>query len=310
MPDVDPNGNRKLGIGNKFSRFKEHSSLMNNQPNKVSEDSWLMARNLVHRSPCCAVCKASDFNFNAGSPTTRIETKWKCCPRCMYGWCCCEEHFEEYMADHTKTICDNYIQATKMDLFRRNHVKKEGDYFMLMPEQPLSSPMKSFPRDWEEYLRRRLPMEYGMRMHLPDEFFPCSTFLLSQVNTILFGMYTHDRDYFISLEELTIHVLGPSTSFEYQGGSPTCIWEEIMHCLPAVKKLNVVFVGPEGKIEFGSREIACCPDCNAKGRIRCQAFHSMSYHAYYSSVQFIKPDFVAAYNTGMFKSIQRAGKRP
>eukprot|EP00571_Detonula_confervacea_P014770 CAMPEP_0172298896 /NCGR_PEP_ID=MMETSP1058-20130122/1338_1 /TAXON_ID=83371 /ORGANISM="Detonula confervacea, Strain CCMP 353" /LENGTH=402 /DNA_ID=CAMNT_0013008191 /DNA_START=326 /DNA_END=1534 /DNA_ORIENTATION=- len=314
MPDMPFMGN-KLSVGNKFARFKEmneeesasRSSLLKDLPRNTLDVSWTMARNLVIRSPCCAICEKSDYDFDMDN-SSRVETEWKCCPRCNYGWCCAE-HFEEYQPKHTAEICNTYIRATKIERFRYNHTVNQGDRFFFIPEHPLATPMESFPKDWDEYFQCRTPMEYGMRHGLPDEFFPSATFLLSQVNTCLYGMYEHDRDFFTTVEELTIHVVGPAFGFECEGGSPTCIWEEIMHCLPSVKRMNVIFVGPETKMTMPLGQMASCPDCSAKGRIRMQAFHELTYHDYYASEEFIKPDFVVAFNTGMFEEYTESWKK-
>jgi hypothetical protein len=201
---------------------------------------------------------------------------------------------------HTAEICSNYVEHSKIELFRYNHTINHGDRFMFMPEQALSMPMRSFPNNWDQYFQIRCTNEYRMRGHLPEEFFTASTFLLSQVNTVMYGIYRHGKEQFTSLNELTVHVIGAAMSFEYEGGSPTCIWEEIMHCLPSVKTLKIIFVGLEGKLNRELFPIEACPDCISKGRVRMQAFHDMTYHDYRASDDFITPDFAAAFNSGMY----------
>lgn len=298
-------------MGIKFNRFRKmveedlvpRSSL--NLPRNISEDSWKMATKSVLRSPCCAICKQSDYDFN------RVEMQWKCCPRCNYGWCCAD-HFEEYQPRHTTELCIKYVEASKIDRFRYNHTVNHGERFMLVPEHPLPAPMGTFPTSWEEYFQLRTPMEYQMRNQiLPLEFFPTATFLLSQPVACLYGMYQHDRDFFTTAEELTIHVVGANAAFECEGGAPTCVWEEIMHCLPSVKTMNVIFVGPEVNIRNYSRLFAVqgCPDCCSKDRVRKQAFHELTYHDYYASDEFVKPDLVVAFNTGMYEEYTDSWKQ-
>lgn len=272
-------------------------------PRNTNPKSWRMARKLIMASPCCAICQKTDYDRDLTAPI-----EWKCCPRCKYGWTCAVHHQEYMTSRHTDEICANYIRHSKIELFRYNHTINEGDRFMFMSGEVLSAPMRSFPRSWDEYFRIRCSTEYSMRRRLPEEFFPAATFLLSQVNTILYGMYLHGKDQFTSLEELTIHVLGPSENFEYEGGAPTCIWEEIMHCLPSVKTLKVIMVGPEGKLNFPLTQIEACPNCNANGRVRMQGFYDMTYHDYRASDDFVKPDFVAAYNTGMYDEYTESWK--
>ena len=113
-------------------------------------------------------------------------------------------------------MCNTYIRSNNLARFRYNHTVQHGDRFLAMPDRPLSKPMTSFPTCWESYFKKRMAEEYqfSQRGMLPWEFLPASTFLLSQVTTCLHGMYQHDRDFFTTTEELTIHVLGPSQTFE------------------------------------------------------------------------------------------------
>lgn len=302
----------KSGVLQKFKRFEravfEHNDLFVGHiaPNiTVESKSWLIARGCVMALQCCVICNKTDYDQDLAHPI-----EWRCCSRCNYGWTC-SDHHEEYMTSkHTNEICTNYIQLSKIEFFRYNHTINNGDTFLFMPEQALTTPMRSFPKSWDDYFKTRCSREYSMRRHLPDEYFPASTFLLSQITTILYGMYLQDKDYFTSRdrEELTIHILGPSHNFEYEGGAPTCIWEEIMHCLPAVKTLKVIFVGPEGKLNNPLCPIEACPDCVSKGRVRMQGFYDTTYHDYHASNDFIKPDFVAAFNTGMYDEYTESWK--
>lgn len=292
---------------NLFAAFEKVTSESDGPLPSITEKSWQMARRLIMASPCCAICKRT-WHDRANDGESAIE--WKYCSCCHYGWACAQ-HYDEYMASllHSDEVCSNYIELSKIELFRYNHTINQGDRFIFQPEQALYTPMKSFPKNWEEYFQIRCNNEYNMRGHLPKEFFPASTFLLSQVNTILYGMYLHDRDYFTNKTELTVHVLGPSSSFEYEGGSPTCIWEEIMHCLPSVKTMKVIFIGPEGELNIPMSQIGACPDCISNGRVRMQGFYDMTYHDYRSGEDFIEPDFVAAYNTGMYDEYTESWKQ-
>lgn len=298
IPDV---GVGKVNVVSKFNRVERMANANDRLfegmlAENPSDTAWKMARKSVMAAPCCAICNKTGYDMNVEDPI-----EWRCCTRCHNGWACCAAHHREYMeSNHTTEVCEKYIECSKIDLFRYKHTIDHGDRFMFMPEEALTAPMRSFPSTWVEYFKARCQNEYSMRRHLPQEFFPVSTFLLSQVNTILYGMYLHDKDHFTNLHELTVHVLGPSDGFEYEGGAPTCVWEEIMHCLPAVKTLKVIYIGPEGRLNFGLSSIEACPDCTAKGRVRMQGFHDMTYHEYYTSDDFVKPDFVAAYNTGMY----------
>lgn len=115
----------------------------------------------------------------------------------------------------------------------------------------------------------------------------------------MYGMREHDSDFFMKAKELTIHVVDASQSFEFEGGGATHVWEEIMHCLPAVVTLNMIYVGLEVCISHSLTPVNVCAECKSRGRTRTQAIHEMTYQDYGASEEFIKPDLVVAFNTGM-----------
>ena len=206
------------------------------------------------------------------------------------------------------------MTSTEMSLFRYNHTIRHGDRFMFVPEGILTKSMTKFPNNWKGYFQLRCAGMYSMRSQVPKEFFPASTFLLSQPVTCLYGMYQHNPAFFTTTKELTIHVVGAGADFELEGGAPTCIWEEIMHCLPAVKTLRVIFIGPNS-LEFPETNAQCCPDCVGKNRSRIQGFSKSTYHDYFAKSsgthsggthsgggsRFKTPDLIVAFNTGMFE---------
>ena len=81
-----------------------------------------------------------------------------------------------------------------------------------------------------------------------------------------------------------------------------------MHYLPSVKRMNVVFTGPAGNVAFPLTQVASCTDCTSKGRVTMQGFHKMTYHDYYASEDFIRPDCFVAFNTGMFEEYTKSWK--
>eukprot|EP01083_Nonionella_stella_P154521 498030_1 len=281
-------------------------------PNNVSENAWTLAKNLVQFSPCCSICDKTKYEqdiIEMNNPTI-AKTSWKCCPTCKFGWSC-SDHFDEYQQKHTPEICKSYVESIMIERFRYNHITNEGDTFLFLPQTTLSEPFKKFPKNWKEYFQIRCSLEYGMKKNLPNEFFPAATFQLSQAVTCLYGMYAHDKKFFTTAEHLTIHVVGASQAFELEGGAPSCVWEEIMHCLPSVKRMNVFFIGPDS-LKFGQKmELQCCPVCVGKGRTRSATFSKMTYHDYFNDngdSSFVKPDFVVAYNTGMYEEYTESWK--
>ncbi|PNF33793.1 hypothetical protein B7P43_G10223 [Cryptotermes secundus] len=76
-------------------------------------------------------------------------------------------------------------------------------------------------------------------------------------------------------------------------------WEIILHCLPQLSFLDIVFIGPE--IEQGLETICVlCVDCQRKGRqLRTHFQTGKLYHQYASSETFLFPDIIVAYNCGL-----------
>ena len=265
-------------------------------PENIPDDAWRMAEFFVI-SRCCSICQKTDYdesesknenesNIDSGShhPAGMV-TPWQNCKVCTFGWCCSEEHFLQYQPRHTIDICASYQKSFAVDRFLHNHMKNYGDQFLAMSDGGLlSTPMTHFPNNWKEYFETRLPEMYGVKDRLPDEFFLAATHQLSQVTNCLYGMYEHGKESFTELENLTIHVVGSSPRYELQGGGPTCVWEEIMHCLPSVKTMKIAFIGPEACNMFDSKidkyddvGMECCPGCVGKDRKRTCSFYGKTY---------------------------------
>lgn len=69
---------------------------------------------------------------------------------------------------------------------------------------------------------------------------------------------------------MTVHVLGGTVDFEMNYGGMA--FEELMHQMPWVQELVIVFIGPESGMQ-DAREIRmdCCPKCSGAGRKRTYA---------------------------------------
>jgi len=302
-----------LGLLQKFESFQSMPlHAMMQMSTEKTKKSCKVIEQYLYSARCCSVCQTTQYDVPLG------ESKdWINCTRCKYGWCCSREHWAEYESRHTREICDLYNEACSVELFRFNHVRSHGDTFLHLPRTVLSEPMDPLPRNWKEYFEMRCSDDYAMKALLPKEFFPAATHSLSQTATIMYGMYSLDETFFTQADSLTIHVVGAAPAFEMLGGAPNCVWEEIMHCLPAVKKMHVVFVGPEVSNCFADpsdkldNAISCCPDCVRKSRSRLFSFVAKTYHDYANaSKHFTKPDFVAAFNTGMFEEPDTSSWKP
>lgn len=65
---------------------------------------------------------------------------------------------------------------------------------------------------------------------------------------------------------LTVHVVGSTTYFDMIVSGRG--YEEILHFLPGVTDLRIIFIGPEEKDSRAWMDIECCPACVAHGKSR------------------------------------------
>jgi hypothetical protein len=294
----------RTGVFNKKIMALDHRIRNSGRLNsKKSKQQWEMAMTFISYSKMCSICFKTDYEF--AHVDVSKKPCWKNCDRCLFGWCCSDEHWDQYKHRHTPEICADYVASSNIDRFFYNHVKNYDKAFHCNPNLVLSEPMENFPRDWDEYHRIRIPDIHNLASTgcLPPEFLPATTKELGQPATCLYGMYFHDKTQFCNAQALTIHVVGASSTFE---SPPGPVWEEILHVLPHCKKMHVSFIGPELMLPGGGTEsfhqsFETCPDCQSKKRERVYSLHCATYHEYHASTYFTKPDFLVAFNTGMYQ---------
>jgi hypothetical protein len=272
---------------------------------KKSEQAWDQAKAFIFNSKICSICFKTDFEFDDEDDSKR--PNWRNCNTCRFGWCCSNEHWDQYKHRHTPGICADYVETRNIDRFRYNHVKKYGQLFFDNSGSVRSEPMENFPRNWDEYHGIRSPDVYmdALTGRLPPEYFPTTTKELGQPATCVCGMYSHDRAHFSTAQVLTIHVVGASPTMEYP---PSPAWEEILHVLPNCKTIHITFIGPDLDTSGDQNDLMKrglpaenCPDCQSKKRQRISSFHCATYHDYHASTYFAKPDFLVAFNTNMYE---------
>lgn len=104
-------------------------------------------------------------------------------------------------------------------------------------------------------------------------------------------------DTFSTKETLTVHILGATPTYE---GSFLPTYEEILHQLPDVKILRVIFIGLEVPIELEAvareTEMACCPICTSLGRKRTSTWRHGTYQDLVEELP--TPDLVVAFSPG------------
>ncbi|XP_016933461.3 uncharacterized protein [Drosophila suzukii] len=105
-------------------------------------------------------------------------------------------------------------------------------------------------------------------------------------------------------EELTLHLIGAEIEFEVDMLQK---WELfLLHIMPTVKILNVVFIGPElnpNNISFEQlKKIKCCRLCRKAQRNVNYYFENALYHDYCKEPHFLQPNLVCFFNSGLYRS--------
>lgn len=304
-PPDNPNGENSavLGLLQKYHLALPVLCMMAGISPDDNEAAIATAKNFISGCRVCAICSKTEYDGAAGD--TR---DWPHCEKCGYGWCCSEEHRKEYQAKgaHTEEICRTYNRAIECERFKWEHVQKHDEPFVEMPREPLPEVLSAFPRNWDDYYETRCTHAWPLRSLLPRPYFDVGTQELSQPVNCLHAMYVHGIDNFSSLSTLTIHIVGADQAYEWSP-CPTHVWEEIMHCLPGVQKMEIIFVGPGLYTCLKPRrdyvpplDLECCPDCTAKGRNRFNTTYAKKWHEYRADEErYTKPDLIVAFNAGI-----------
>ena len=134
----------------------------------------------------------------------------------------------------------------------------------------------------------------GMEAYLTVERLSYPMTLLYALQALPERRLGHDS---LPLEDMTTINLHIVTSNPLLDSEP---WEMLMHRLPKLKQLNVVFV-IEGKTLNQSHylnaslKLLRCNDCKAKNRVITYSVHQMQYHMYFSSQEYTEPDVVVVF---------------
>ncbi|XP_037085848.1 putative protein MSS51 homolog, mitochondrial [Pollicipes pollicipes] len=112
------------------------------------------------------------------------------------------------------------------------------------------------------------------------------------------------------LERLTVHVVGAQMLVECLG---IIKWEYLVHRLPALRAIRLVFVGPElfrgcGRDMAGAVEdsgATRCEDCTRRQRDVVHEMRPTTYHAYCRGPHWTRPDVVVCFNSGIHEFAER-----
>ena len=133
-------------------------------------------------------------------------------------------------------------------------------------------------------------------------YFLSRTATLSMPLTILAALETGIED-LSSRQSLTISLIGARSS-EIESA---WVFEELLHLLPKLQTLHLMFVGPESKVtdpdcKGNISEYENCPACKSLLKKRLWGMHCGLYHDFVKESYYQKPDLAVLFHSGRSQS--------
>uniref|UniRef100_A0A1B0FDP4 Uncharacterized protein n=1 Tax=Glossina morsitans morsitans TaxID=37546 RepID=A0A1B0FDP4_GLOMM len=203
----------------------------------------------------------------------------------------CRENPQHLLNDHEK-----WCKA--FQLFKQLIIHQEK-FGRLEPQLP-----KKILRDLPANCCKTKDIYKKLNINLTEN--SCEYAALTQISTVpLTSWYTLKLcDQLRDNQELTIHLIGAEVDFEVDILHK---WELFfLHITPTLRRLNVVFVGPElnaCNISFDQlKKTKCCRFCRKNKRTVSYYFAANIYHEYCRRVDFLKPNLICFFNAGLYRS--------
>lgn len=275
-------------------------------------------RDILLYKPRCAICMCSAYEVRI-----MHEPEYKSllhCPDCRAAFTCSEKHRALYSDEHCRelerdedhTECEMNRRAFEdsLEIVTRGWKMTETLWFPVRHK----SEYAHLPPSWAEWFADPSNL-------CPPDSSPAlnrvRTKQLSIPMTILYGIEQFDGaagdlPLLASRTELEIAVIG-ACDFEQSFGGLT-VFEEILHCLPSLRRLTLRFIGPNAIVGSNGKERETlewvpCTLCKDKGVEIVHSVHPTRFHEYVEEntakaasgdgEPFRWPDIATTFNSGM-----------
>ncbi|KAJ7471872.1 hypothetical protein FB451DRAFT_1559085 [Mycena latifolia] len=248
----------------------------------------------------CQVCFRTPFHDK--------ERTFTACKNCRLAWWCsseCDAHFSE---THTKKECAEFriVAAFEAVGIAYALARPPGQALVIRTEEPRTSYLPpSSLSGWTDY--DRLFPEFSFAVDCTAlEFKSAHPDAVQAVKLLATNSASMLMTVFRALEDvlpdlptrstLCIHIVAADGR---ELGSKA-IMEELLHYLPRLKSVTLVYVGPEVDGAHSAPNLACS-QCQGMGRNRATIRHRATYHEFAHSSEYSAhpPDLVVGFNTGM-----------
>ena len=226
------------------------------------------------------------------------------CVDCMNVTYCSEQCFEEHISGHKSKFCRELKYAMVCD----NYESTVSVSAPAIPRQ-VDDKFKLAP-DMQSHLKFKMNNKTGQDVDLAEMEFRFLSDRLSGPMTIIYAGSKFGLKNGLKIQdvnELTVHIVG-SNIVEMLG---IIKWEYIMHRLPKLNVLHLVFIGLEldGEESEGiCPDIPTCSELQDQGRVIKYDIRKMSYEKYCQHPEYVIPDMVCAFNCGFHEFSKEPSK--
>jgi splicing suppressor protein 51 len=244
-------------------------------------DLW--EKEMIYYPQVCHTCYESDIQ------------KLTTCQKCHHVSYCQPSHLKN---DHD-IWCKEFQVYHDITIYQCLHgiIQPSIPHRMLQQYAPLTGDMETF----------MLNMTVSKKLSRLN--FVALTDIATCPLTVLFSLQNSN----FPLEEmksLTIHLVGAEIQFEIDTVRK---WELLLlHLIPNLSTLQVVFIGPELKLDSALIQILgqdkTCRECNTAGKKVIYEFWQGLYHDFLKSEKYQKPDLISAFNAGLYRITDFEGK--
>jgi MYND finger. len=277
---------KAVGISpDEYRYYRSHC--INKCEKELGRELYLWEKEMICYPQVCHTC----YEFDTQKLTT--------CQKCHHVSYCKLSHLK---TDHD-VWCKEFQIYRDITLYQYHH----GIIQPLLPDRslqqyaPLTGDMKTFLLNINTVQEKSTEL-HRLKLVALSDIATCPLTVLFSLQQCNFHLET--------TETLTIHLVGAEMQFEAETLQK---WELfLLHLIPSLNMLKVVFIGPELKTEsefiqtLGKNKT--CMKCNTAGRMVIYEFWETLYHKFFMSSDYQKPDLICAFNAGLYRLTDFEGK--
>ncbi|KAJ7628736.1 hypothetical protein FB45DRAFT_43627 [Roridomyces roridus] len=269
---------------------------------------------LIGQDPRCLVCTRTDQLMRIEAATNGTTSQGLIpCPDCNLTFCCSPAHWEAASALHhapcedtrggPHSQCELNVELRAQLRFENAlaQVRGHGQRRVWVPARVSAAWTSLEGSTWEREFGDELHKYYNIHAWSPiSPWLRMVSDSLSMAMTIVYGLEKlNSSDAWTRKQMLTIHVLVGHHALEC---NQSIVFEEILHRLPNVKTLKMVFCGPAVPPGIMTEDLDTCPDCTQRGNKRIYEYTTEEYHQYVKRKggAFEPPDLCVGFDSAVF----------